>query len=492
MKSNENITMRHSMIPKNILPLILLYFFMVGCTTKTQEETIEQLPAKNPNIIMIVADDLGWFDLSCYGNEFIETPNLDQLAKEGIRFTDAYAAAALCSPSRASLATGLHPIRVNITEHIHGNRPAGPNQKLQTPPIDQRLGLEHQTIAEALKSKNYNTAFIGKWHLGGGKYTPDHRGFDLNIAGAWNGLPKSFFYPFFNMGEKPKLQNSSKEGDFLTDVLTDKALEYIDQHKDSSFFLSLNYYSPHVPIEAKAGLVEKYKNKRGGDTTETILPNIHYAAMVESIDENVGRILKMLKEAGLEDNTLILFTSDNGGLSVREVPAFAKHTPPTDNGVLREGKGHVYEGGIREPLIMRWPNRIKPNQVNATPVIAQDFYNTFMEVTDIQRRTEDGVSLTPLFNNQELPNRGLLWHLPHYSPQHGKPSTAYRHGDWKIIHFYETDHYELYNLKDDISESNDLVESNPEKTQELKRQMDDMLTAMNAQFPEPNPNYEGE
>ncbi|MBQ0733565.1 sulfatase [Aquimarina celericrescens] len=467
---------------------ILVALFVGSCKLDKTFKEDEQKGA-NPNIIMIVADDLGWYDLSSYGNNFIETPNLDQLAKEGIKFTDAYAAAPLCSPSRASLMTGLHPIKVNITEHIHGNHPPGPNQKLKTPPIAQRLNLEYKTIAEALKAKDYKTAFIGKWHLGGGKFTPDHRGFDINIAGAWNGLPKSFFYPFFNKGEKPELQNSSKEGDYLTDVLTDKAIEYINQQKDSTFFISLNYYSPHVPIEAKPDLVEKYRKKRGVDTSETTMPNIHYAAMVESIDQNIGRILEKLKELNLAENTLVLFTSDNGGLSVREVPAFAQHTPPTDNGMLREGKGYVYEGGIREPLIIRWPKMILPNQINNTPVIAQDFYNTFMNITGIEERTQDGLSLLPLFKNDSISPRGLLWHLPHYSPQHGKPSTAYREGDWKVIHFYEDDRYELYHLKKDISESNDLSEVSTEKLEALKGNMKKMLLELEAKFPEANPNY---
>ncbi len=472
------------------LSIILMLLLAVSCGKQNNSTPEKNSMDRSPNIIMIVADDLGWYDLSCYGNDFIETPNLDQLAKEGIKFTDAYAAAPLCSPSRASLITGLHPIRVNITEHIHGNRPPGPNQKLKTPPIAQQLNPKFKTIAEVLKAKDYNTAFIGKWHLGGGKFTPDNRGFDVNIAGAWNGLPKSFFYPFFNKGEKPELQNSSKEGDYLTDVLTTKAIEYIEKQKDSSFFLSLNYYSPHVPIEAKADLVEKYKKKRGTDTSESTMPNVHYAAMVESIDQNVGRILTKLKEFGVEENTLVLFTSDNGGLSVREVPAFAKHTPPTDNGMLKEGKGYVYEGGIREPLIIRWPKVIKKVKIDSTPVIAQDFYNTIMDITGIEERTTDGLSLLPVFEGDSISHRGLLWHLPHYSPQRGKPATAYREGDWKIIYFYEDDRYELYNLKSDISESNNLTEKSVDKLAELKQKMKDMLQNMDAKFPEPNPDYQ--
>ncbi|HMR15729.1 MAG TPA: sulfatase [Mariniflexile sp.] len=439
---------------------------------------------------MIVADDLGWYDLESYGNGFIESPNLTKLGNEGIRFTNAYASAPLCSASRSSLITGLHPIRTNITEHIHGNQPPKPTEKLMTPPISQQLDLHHKTIAEALKTKNYKTAFFGKWHLGGGKFAPHHRGFDVNIAGGYNGLPNSFFYPFFEEGSKPELQTISKEGDYLTDVLTSKAIEYIENQKDSTFFISLNYYAPHVPIEAKKELIEKYRLKRGNDD-ESIMPNIYYAAMVESIDQNVGRIIKTLKALGLEENTLVVFTSDNDGLSVQEVPAFAKHTPPTDNGVLRDGKGYLYEGGIREPFIVKWPRKIKPNQVNETPVIAQDLFNTFVDVTGAQGKTNDGLSLMPVFNGKALAQRGLLWHLPHYSPQHGKPASAFREGDWKILHFYETDSYELYNVRKDMAETFNLAETNLEKLQEMKLKMNNMLHKMNAKFPEPNPNYVG-
>ncbi|MEW4923861.1 sulfatase [Algibacter sp. 2305UL17-15] len=472
---------------KKVLSCIIVTIVFFGC----KEEKKEIIDNSKPNIVLIVADDMGWFDLGCYGNDFIETPNLDKLASEGILFTDGYAAAPLCSPSRASLVTGLHPISVNITEHIHGNRPAGPHQKLQTPPVSQQLDLEYTTIPEALKSKGYYSAHIGKWHLGGGEFLPEHQGYDVNIAGAWNGLPQSFFYPFFPMGEKPEIQNDAKEGDYLTDVLTNKAINFITKQKDSTFFLSLNYYSPHVPIEAKEALVEKYRKKRGNDD-ESIMPNIHYAAMIESIDQNVGRILNTLNELGLNENTLVVFTSDNGGLSVEEVPYFAKHTPPTDNGDLREGKGYVYEGGIREPFIVRWPNMIKPNQVNRTPVIAQDLFNTFVAITGAGNQTNDGVSLVPIFKGETLQARGLLWHLPHYSPQHGKPASAYREGDWKILHFYEDQRYELYHLKEDISESQNLATENPEKFQDMKQKMENALKGMNAKFPEPNPNYTGE
>ncbi|WGK65238.1 sulfatase [Croceiramulus getboli] len=474
------------------LLLSLLLSLCLSCkhsSTAGEEEITANL--NRPNIIMIVADDMGWHDLGAYGNDFMETPNLDRLAETGIKFTDAYAGAPLCSPSRAALMTGLHPIAVNITEHIHGNQPAGPNQKLKTPPISQHLDLDYITIAEALKEQDYHTGFIGKWHLGGGQWEPQHQGFDLNIAGSYNGLPRSFFYPFFSPGEKPEIQEDSQEGDYLTDVLTNKALEYITRQKDSAFFLSLNYYSPHVPIEGKDSLVQKYIDKRG-TAADSILPNVHYAAMIESIDINVGRIIKSLNDLQIADNTLIIFTSDNGGLSVEEVPAFAKHTPPTDNGPLRAGKGYLYEGGIREPLIMSWPAGFKNAKIIDKPVIAQDLFNTLTAITQSTQKTGDGVSLLPLVEQDNLEERGLLWHLPHYSPQHGKPATAYRKGDFKIIHFYEDDRYELYNLKEDKSETNDLSEANPQKLESLKAEMENQLGALGAQFPEPNPNYKGE
>ncbi|PQV48846.1 arylsulfatase A-like enzyme [Jejuia pallidilutea] len=465
-----------------VLVIMVLFLTMVYSSHKKEKQQ-EELP----NIIMIVTDDLGWQDLANYGNNFIESPNLTKLGDEGIKFTNAYAPAPLCSASRSALITGLHPIRTDITEHIHGNQPAGPHQKLLTPPIAQQLGLEYTTIAEALKTKNYATAFFGKWHLGGGKFAPHHRGFDVNIAGGWNGLPNSFFYPFFNNGQKPELLNVSSEGDYLTDVLTNEAIKFIDKKKDSTFFINLNYYSPHVPIEGKKELVQKYKEKRGKDKDGT-MPNIHYAAMVESIDQNVGRIMKKLDELKLTDNTLIIFTSDNGGLHVPSLPAFIKHTPPTNSGPLREGKGYVYEGGIRVPLIIKWPIRIKDNREDSTVVVGQDFFNTIMEITGL-KQTSDGISLLPLFQSKSLNERGVLWHLPHYNHQGSKPSTAYREGDWKIIYNYENELYELYNLRTDISESDNLATKNVDKLKALKVKMKSRLEELKAKFPKLNPAY---
>lgn len=474
-----------SLISKHIVfSLITIGCLLTGCTSSDQPEKTK------PNIIVIVADDLGWSDLGSYGNTFIETPNLDAMAADGMRFTNAYAAASLCSPSRASLMTGLHPVTVNITEHIHGNQPAGPNQKLSTPPIDQALKLEYRTIAEALKEARYHTAFIGKWHLGGGEFAPQHQGFDLNIAGSFHGLPQSFFYPFFGEGSKPELEAISGEGDYLTDVLTDRALDYLSARKDSSFFLYLSYYSPHVPIEGKPELVEKYQKKRG-NAPDSLLPNVHYAAMVESIDQNVGRVREKLKELGIDKNTLVVFTSDNGGLTVREVPAFAKHTPPTTNEPLRAGKGYIYEGGIREPFIVDWPAVVPAGRNSNVPVIGQDLFNTLMEATGLEERTDDGISILPVLKGQEIAERNLYWHMPHYSPQGGRPASAIRSGDYKLIQFYEDERLELYNLAEDSGEQKNLAETENEKTRQLYRELNDWKKHMNANEPVPNPNYEG-
>jgi len=439
----------------------------------------------------MVADDMGWIDLACYGNDFIETPNLDRMAARGIRFTDAYAAASLCSPSRAALMSGKHPVRVNITEHIHGNRPAGPNMALQTPYIDQALAMEHTTIAELLAPNGYETAFMGKWHLGGGKFAPDNRGFDLNIGGSFYGLPSSFFYPFFGEGAMPSIQDVSEEGDYLPNVLTDQALDFLSEKKDSTFLLYLAFYSPHVPIEAEEELVAKYEAKRAENPGDS-LPNPHYAAMIEAIDRNVGRVLDKLDELGISEETLVIFTSDNGGLHVQEVPAFAKHTPPMKNDPLRAGKGYLYEGGIRVPYIAYWPSRIRGGQTNATPVIGQDLFNTLAELAGLPDRAPDGSSLVPLFTGDTIPDRSLVWHVPHYSPQGGKPASALRKGDKKLLYFYEDQRTELYDLSKDLSESNNLAGSNPDLARALLQELSNWKQKMNANDPQPNPAYEGQ
>lgn len=282
------------------------------------------------------------------------------------------------------------------------------------------------------------------------------------------------------------------KGDYLTDVLTDKALSYLENQKDSTFFLYMAYYSPHVPIEAKEALVEKYRQKRGDKAADTtIMPNIHYAAMVESIDQNVGRILEFVEKSGLSDNTVIIFTSDNGGLHVRSIPGFDKHTPPMSNAPLFSGKGFTYEGGVRVPFIAKWPDG--PSGVTTDkPVVGFDLYNTIMETVGDSTRTTYGASLLPIINQEEVPSRDIVWHSPHYTPQGQNPSSVVRSGDWKLIYYYESDAHELYDLANDPGESQNLAQQKPEKVEELRAILNRQLEEMDANLPEPNPDYVGD
>ena len=453
------------------------------------EEAPTESALARPNFVVIVTDDLGWTDLSSYGNDFIETPNLDRLAARGMRFTDAYAAAPLCSASRASLMTGKHPVAVNIIEHIHGNQPARPDELLQTPFIDQQLALEEVTFAERLRAIGYRTGFIGKWHLGGGEFSPQYQGFDLNIAGGYDGLPLTFFYPYFREGSKPELQIPENEDRYLTDVLTDHAISFVDS-VSHPFLLYLAYYSPHVPIEGKAADVEYYRAKRGPDAGDTtIMPNIHYAAMVQAIDANVGRLLGELDARGLTDSTVIIFTSDNGGLHVPSIPGFDKHTPPMSNAPLREGKGFTYEGGNRVPLIAYYPGG--EAGVSEVPVVGSDLFATLLSAAGNTSELGSGNSWLPLLRGgASFPTeRDIVWHNPHYNHQGHKPSSAIRRGDWKLIHFYEDGRDELYNLSDDPSETNNLTASNPQRVEALRGALMLELEGMGARFPEPNPGY---
>ncbi len=440
-------------------------------------------PLKPHNFLVIITDDLGWSDIGAYGNTFIETPNLDRLANSGVRYTNAYAPASLCSPSRASIVTGLHPVSVNITEHIHGNQPVGPDRKLQTPPVDQALKLSFETTAEVLDGLGYKSAYYGKWHLGGGPNGPGYQGFDTTFAAGANGLPYSFFYPFFNWGIKD-IQTVSQQGDYLTNVLTQKAIEYM-LTADTAFIMYLNYYAPHVPIEAPDSLVQKYLAKAGG-TEEGQIPNPYYAAMVTTIDQNIGKLLDALETASMMQNTTIIFTSDNGGLSVREVPGFDKHTPPTDNFPLREGKGYLYEGGIRVPLILRTPEMHGSPGVVDRPVTGTDIHYTILDLLNVKTDKDQGQSL--LYEQQD--ERALYWHVPHYSPQGGKPASAIRKGNYKLIYFYEDERAELYDVANDPTESTDLSKSNRTLAKQLLDELKRWKFDIGAKDPLENPLYE--
>lgn len=449
-----------------------------------------------PNIVFILADDLGWADLGCYGSTFYETPHLDRLAKEGMRFTDAYAACNVCSPTRASILTGKYPARLQLTDWLH-TRPERPNQKLNPPKIQMFLPLEEDTLGEALKAAGYQTAFIGKWHLGSEtNYYPEHQGFDLNIGGCGSGHPPSYFSPYGirTLPDGPK-------GEYLNDRLTDEALKFMDRaaQKKAPFLLYFSHYAVHTPLQAKAGGIEKYKAKAAkldlsgpeyitdhGRQVRQIQNHPIYGAMMESLDESVGRVLEKLVQLGMEANTIVVFTSDNGGLSTSE-------GTPTSNLPLRAGKGWNYEGGIREPLLIKWPRVIKPGQVSHEPVISTDFYPTLLELAGLPLRPRqhlDGVSVAAALKGGALPERPLFWHYPHYSNQGGPPQGAVRLGDFKLIEWYEDMSVELFNLQDDPGEHQDVAKKFPGRTAALKKRLHDWRAQVNAQMPVPNPDYQ--
>ncbi|MHB8519181.1 MAG: sulfatase [Limisphaerales bacterium] len=433
-----------------------------------------------PNFVFILIDDMGWADVGCNGSTFYRTPNIDRLARQGRRFTDAYAACPVCSPTRASILTGRYPARLHLTDWLPG-RPDRPDQKLLRPKIVQHLPLEEVTLAEALKPGGYVSASIGKWHLGGEGFLPPDQGFDVNIAGNASGSPSSYFPPY----RKPALPDGPPE-EYLTDRLTTEAEKFIETNKDRPFFLYLAHYAVHIPLAAKRELIAKYQRRHPGGGSQT---NYLYAAMVESVDDSVGRIVRKLDELKLSDRTVVFFTSDNGGLSVKEGP----HTPSTSNAPLRAGKGYLYEGGIREPLMVKWPGAVRPGSVCRVPVCSVDFYPTILEMAGVTPPTDralDGVSLTPLLKRTGTWSRdALYWHYPHYSNQGGKPGGTIRAGDFKLIEFYEDDHLELYNLRDDIGEKHNLAIGMADKARELQRKLAAWRSRVNAQMPTPNPDY---
>ncbi|MFO0953041.1 MAG: sulfatase-like hydrolase/transferase [Isosphaeraceae bacterium] len=436
-----------------------------------------------PNIVLIVADDLGWADLGCYGSRFHRTPNLDKLAAEGRRFTQAYAAAPVCSPTRAALMTGRHPARLHLTDWLPG-RPDRPDQKMLRPELRTELPADAPTIAERLKSAGYDTAHIGKWHLGGKGFEPTTRGFGLNVAGDDLGSPLSYFAPF-KRGDRfmPGLQDAP-EGQYLTDRLADEAVKYIDQHRSKPFFLYLPHYSVHTPLRAKEDMIASFPKWDG--TPHGRQENPIYAAMLESLDQAVGRLVEAVEKAGLTQKTVILFTSDNGGLATREGP----NTPATNNSPLREGKGYLYEGGLRVPLIVWAPGRVKPG-VEVTPVWSADVSETVRALGGAERaEPSDGVALDGLLlQGKAVPARPLYWHYPHYSNQGGRPGGAVRDGDWKLVEFYDSGRRELFNVKSNFQESNNLAQAQPKKVAELAQKLDRWRKSVGAVMPATNPDY---
>jgi uncharacterized sulfatase len=432
--------------------------------------------SKKPNIVFILIDDLSWADLGCYGNQFHETPHIDRLAKQGMRFTDAYAASPVCSPTRASIVTGQYPARIGLTDFIAGHW--RPYEKLRVPiNRTQFLPLESATFAEALKTAGYQCAYFGKWHLGGRDHFPDKQGFDsMLVSFGWG-----HFFP--TVKTIPPIE--VEEGSYLSDVLTTEAEKFIEANKKHPFCLYLSHFAVHIPLEAKQELIDKYSKK---PKPPTGVNHPIYAAMVEHIDHSVGRILNKLDDLNLSNNTVVFFFSDNGGLRQRYDK---KGDIVTSNAPLRNEKGSLYEGGIREPLIVRWPGMIESGSERNEPVSSVDLYPTFLELANAKvdpNHVLDGQSLLPLLTQTGVLNRdAIYWHYPHY--HHSTPAGAIRQGDWKLLEFFEDGRLELYNLKDDIGENHNQAEKFPERAEALKQKLADWRNSVDAAMPIPNPDF---
>lgn len=456
-----------------------------GCMNATQKLSVTAKPDGKPNFVFILIDDMGLKDLGCYGSTFYETPNIDRLAQEGMRFMDAHSACPVCSPTRASLMTGQDTARLRFTGHITAiGRHRHPKNSRIIPPDDRMyLRLEEVTIAEALKPAGYTSASIGKWHLGTEKYWPESQGFDLNIAGWTHGSPPSYFYPYKNPKSKwnPSIPTLSggEPGEYLTDRLTDESIKFIKANEGSRFLLYLSYYAVHTPLQAPERLLNKYKAKLKTDESQK---NATYAAMIENVDRNIGRVIQTLRQLSLDGRTVVIFTSDNGG-----------EARVTNSAPLRSGKGSLYEGGIRVPLIIKWPGRVKAGSLCRTPVTSEDLYPTIVEIVGEQAKPGeniDGESLLALLTGKgHIRRETLYWYYPHYSPQAKQPGAAIRDGDYKLIEHYDPPGTELYNLVDDIGERTNLAERMPQKTTQLRARLHDWLKAVDAKMHTPNPDY---
>ncbi len=431
------------------------------------------------NVVVIVADDLGWADLGCYGSKYHKTPHLDRLAAAGARFTDAYAAAPVCSPTRAALLTGKYPARLNLTDWLPG-RADRPDQKLLRPVIRQELPASETTLAAALQAAGYVTGHVGKWHLGGKGAGPLQRGFTVNVGGDLAGSPLSYFAPFTRGGRSMPGLERAPEGEYLTDRLTAEAEKFIEANRGRPFFLYLAHYAVHIPLRAKPGMAEKYKPGRPGQQGNPI-----YAAMIESLDDSVGRIVRKLDDLKLTGRTLVVFTSDNGGLATREGP----NTPATSNAPLREGKGYLYEGGLRVPLIVKWAGAVRPGLVLPTPVSSIDLFPTVLDACGLKARKVDGRSLVPLLKGRALERGALFWHYPHYSNQGGRPGGAVRAGRYKLIEFYEDGRRELFDLQNDVGESRNLSAERPAVVKALSEKLEAWRKEVGARRTKPNPGY---
>jgi arylsulfatase A len=448
---------------------------VVGAATFTDLKAAE----KKPNIVFLLADDLGWTGLSCYGSDLYETPRLDGLAKEGIRFTQAYSACTVCSPTRASILTGQYPARLRLTDFIAGqNRPWA---KRLVP--DWTKGLKHDvtTLPEALKAAGYQSGIVGKWHLARRGHleadTPTKHGFDVEY-----GRPPGTKGYFLSKEMEEETGRS-----FLTDYFTDRALDFISDSREVPFFLYVAYNAPHTPIQGRPDLVERFKKKVKKGAVHN---NPTYAAMVAGLDESVGRILEMLDILKVTDNTLVIFTSDNGGLTQR----YGKHDGFTENLPLRRGKGSAYEGGVRVPAIVRWPGKVVPGQQCSTPMMTIDYFPTILEAAGASpgpAALVDGLSLVPLLKDPAHPlERDLFWHYPHYHAGGDGPYSTVRSGNWRLVEFHENRRTELYNLASDVGETTDRASAEPERAAHLRERLSKWRKEIGAQDTRPNPDHD--
>ncbi len=488
--------------------ITFLLILFAGCYLYAQNNN------RQPNIVVIFADDLGWADLASYGSTFYETPNLDKLASNGIRFTKNYATCPVCSPTRSSMMTGKYPVNTGVTDWIRGRQADGkaqPYEKLIAQPTAYQLALEEKTIGEYALDNGYKTFFAGKWHLGEEeKYWPDHQGFQINKGGWSAGSPTGrkndstggYFTPYKN----PKLSDGPA-GEYITDRLANECIEFIENNKQAPFFLMYSLYAVHNPMQAPDSLIKKYEAKQknlaiqskvrfakdeawmkfeNGWKRRVVQDNPVYAAMIENMDWNIGRIIEKLKQSGLDDNTLVIFTSDNGGLSTAE-------GSPTVNGPLRAGKGWLYEGGVRVPLIIYWKGKTTAGLTSNLPVNTADFFPTIAKAINKKYKKYKNIDGEDIFQMLAKPgkyqNRNLFWHYPHYSNQGGKPGSSILEGNYKLIYNYEDDSIELYDITNDISEKKNIASANKETVNRLKRKLLNWLQENNALKPNKNPGY---
>ena len=461
---------------------------------------IDHSSNKKPNILFILADDLGWMDTGAYGSQFYETPVIDQLAKEGMLFTNAYTASPLCSPTRASILTGQYPARLRITtpachlpprdKFIEIGKKSANWQRVVTPQAKRYLPLETQTIAETLRDNGYATSFFGKWHLGHKKWWADQHGFDYMVGGTQHPGPPSFWSPY----SIPTIPDK-KKGEYLSDRIHNDAITYLKNREDKNkpFFMCMWEFAVHAPFGGRKALMEKYKNKkdpRGKQASPTM------GSMIEAMDTGIGRLLKTIKEVGEDDNTIIIFYSDNGGNMYNLVD---NDIPPTNNAPLRSGKGNNYEGGVRVPCIIKWPGVIEAGSKSNELISSVDFYSTLMTMAGLKmnpEKTDDGKDITPILKGDSFKEeRAIFSDFPHYTPATGNlPNVWVRKGEFKLMRFYGRgpgikDEYELYNLEKDIGERNNLAAKLPEVVKKLSILIDEHLENIDAVMPIPNPAY---